>query len=238
MNLYKKQKTKELKIEIENKFNTFPNSSMFVLNKYSEFEESFFDTFGNDLWVKITSEMFTFCIVNLLISGKINAVYFLDKKSILFNLFIFESEWFNIYPAQSLIIEDDDLLTNDILSILQKINPNEKESFTLLVNRVINIYLGAGVTKRSEKKFFYKYLNTYSMKHSWIKLKPNDKLLGLITNYEVEIDKDKRSVLIKSSNDFNGIKYQLIKKNVLFRNFLTYIEQIVSKDLRARYPSD
>ncbi len=91
---------------------------------------------------------------------------------------------------------------------------------------------------RPEKKFFYKYLIKYSMKFPSIKLKPNNKLLGLITNYEVEIENGLRNSLIKSSDELNSIKDELMENNLLFRNFLEYIERIVFKDFQARYNGD
>jgi hypothetical protein len=238
LNLYQKQRIKEIQIEVEDTHHFIPYSSALPLTNYSGFEGFFFDVLENEKWVEIVSKMFTICIVNLLISRKITATYFEDKHSILFNLIQFKTEGFKIQPEEHAEIAVDDMLTNQLLFVLQKANASEKRRFSLVINRVINHYLGKETMNTPEKAFFYEYFIAYSNKNPWLKLTKDKNLFGLITNYVVEIDEEKKNTLKKLHNEINLKTFQLRKEDVYFRHFLTHVHRLITRDFRGRYAGD
>lgn len=238
-NIYKKQRIREIPVEIDADYNNIPYSSVLFLTKYSDFEESFFDKFGNEHWKTVTSELFTTCIVNLLITRKIKAVYYTDRKSILFNLIKIDSEGFNIFSTENLVNnQHDDILANNLLDVLSTIPIHSLENYLLAINLVVNKYIGTSKSARPEKKFFHEYLKVYSIKHHWIKLKEESKLFGLFSDFNVTLEEDKKLELHEFQKKYNSIKFHLRKNNVLFRNFLTYTENVVSVDFFTRYPDN
>jgi hypothetical protein len=235
-NVYKKQRIKEKHIEISDQHISFSTPSILFLSKYSDLEESFFESFNNPLWTNVTTECFSISIVNLMLAGKIKVVHFIDKTSILFNLIVFQSEGYNIQLIEDL--DTEDILTKDILSVLKKVNPQESVSLVHIIKEVINKYIGTDKQNRPQKKFFYQYLKTFAEEHKWIKLKPNNKLFGTITNYDFEIELNKKNELEKSYHDFKIVKYRHRKSNVFFRKFIVDFEKSVEDDFIARYSND
>lgn len=237
-NLYGKQRLKEIEVEVDQEYAFIHNSSLLALIKHSEFEESLLGLFGHKQWVDTVSEMFTICIVNLLFSGKIKAVYFIDKVSIFFNLVVFESSGFIISCQEKVVIDDDDILTNELCLLLQKSRSFEKERFPLIINRFINLYLDKNQLNKPEKKFLQAYLAKYLKKYDWLKITENHNLLGLNTKYAIEIDEDKRASLINLYNEFNSLKFRLRKEDIYFRQLLDYINKVIVRDFQSRYSSD
>ena len=238
LNLYKKERIQEEKLEIEDDFEIIPYSSVSLFSKYNSFDETLLSElqFTKDSYYNITLEMFKSSMVSLLISKKIDIVYFVDKKSVFFNQFEYNSEGFKIYITKKTIIEEGDILENAILSALQKINLPDSENFPSVVYDTINQYIGKEIMNKPHKKFILRYLNDYSKKNSWFKLKSNKKWWGIKS--EIEIAEFKKGELMLSLDKIKVKFMEFNRKDILLRKFLIYIEEVVVKDFSSRIPAD
>jgi hypothetical protein len=235
LKLYKKERIQEDELVIEDDFEVIPYSSVSLFINNLNFNETFLNQMTSNLWENFALEMFKSAMLSLLISKKINVIYFVDKKSIFFNQFEYNSEGFKIYTTKKTVVDQDDLLEDAILSAIQKVNFPDYENFRSVVYDIINQYIGKKVMNKPEKKFILEYLKDYSNKNLRFKLKSNKKWWGL--KYEIEIDEDKKAELTKSFQNIKRKFSEFNRKDLIIRKFLAYIENVVAKDLSSRNPS-
>ena len=240
LNLYKKERIQEEKLEIEDDFEIIPYSSVSLFSQYNSFDETLLTQLQlkSDSWKSIASEMFKSSMVSLLVSKKIDVIYFVDKKSVFFNQFEYNSVGFKIYITKKIIIEEDDLLEHAILSALQKINLPDYENFPSIVYDIINQHIGKETMNKPEKKFILEYLKDYSRKNLWFKVNPIKKLWGVFTKYEIEIDEYKKRDLVLSYDKIKTKFGEFNRKDLILRKFLAYIESVVARDLILREAGD
>jgi hypothetical protein len=236
LNLYNKKRLSEKEVNIADPSANFFTPSIFVLSEYSKFEETFWDTFDNHQWKGITSECIRSTLINLMFTGKIKVIHFIDRTSFFFHLIKFQSEGYNIFYVGELATED--VLTNNFLDAIKVIQPEKKGNVSSILKAVINIYLGTETYRRPQKRFFYEYLIRFAKSNKWIKLKVSSKLLGTITNYDIDIDSRKKEELKNSYRDFKTLVHGELKRNFFFREFLTYLEEKIQAEFLAKYPSD
>lgn len=235
----KKTRIKEIPIEIDGFHDSFSNPSLIVVNKYLKQEKTFFDQLTNDFWNEIVVELFSTCIVNLLISKKIKVEYCKDRTSLFFNLIKIDSEGYNltVIDNQQTDIKYD-FLSNDILEAISKKRYKSLNNYPKSIDYVVNKYIDLKTNSKAEMKFFYEYIKLYSLNFNWLNLNKKKKLLGLISDFEIEVDENIKLELLEFQKKFDFIKFNLRKDNLLFRNFLKYTENIVSQNFRRRNHSD
>lgn len=238
-NIYNKQLIREIPLEFNSEFDNVPNASVLLLSKYSTFDESFFERIGNEYWKSLSTELFRSTIVHLLITGKIKAVFFIERTSFCFNLFKINKEGFYLLPVlESSNDSNEQLLEHNILEVLSHMPNPSLKSLKLTIKVVIDSYIGAGISNRPEKHFFLEYIKRYAKKHPWLNLKENTKLFGFIPYFEVHLSEEKQIELQESRKKMNTIQFLLQKENRLFRMFLIDLEKKIEKDFQARYSSD
>lgn len=235
----KRQSIKEIPLEIDTIYDNIPHPSLLFLTKYSDLKVPFFNIDGNVLWENVTKELFTTCLVNLLITGKIKAIYFKERKSFFFNLIKTTSEGFDIFLSEDrTTTEQEDSLTSSILNSLYTIRHHSTDSYPLAIELTIDNYLGTKPVYRAEKIFFHEYLKYNSKKYDWLRIKEEPKSLGFGADFFVEIDNEKKIELQKYQKKYDWIKFYLRKNNVLFRSFLSYTEDLVRDKFFSKQPSD
>ena len=240
LNLYKKERIQEEKLEIEDNFEIIPYSSVSLFSQYNSFDETLLTQLQlrSDSWKNIASEMFKSSMVSLLVSKKIDVIYFVDKKSVFFNQFVYDTEGFKIYTTKKTVVDQDDLLEDAILSAIQKVNFPDYENFRSVVYDIINQYIGKKVMNNPEKKFILEYLKNYSRKNLWFKVNQIKKLWGVFTKYEIEIDEYKKRDLVLSYDKIKTKFGEFNRKDLILRKFLAYIESVVARDFSSRNHSD
>lgn len=233
LSLYSKKLVKKKIIEVDEKYDFFSTPSVFSINKFSNSDPNLKERQDQESLFKFAVKSFRFTFVNLILSKIITVEYQVVKTSLLFNLINYNSESFMIILNENYYSEDT--LSNEILSVLKnKINCNLK----FVVNSTINNIIGKVQYSKPENKYFYEYLFKFGITSKWIRIKPNNKFFGLITNYDIEIDKNKEQELITLFEDYRIKEYLYRKSNILFRKFIEDIEEVVENDLRSRCQSD
>lgn len=231
--------TKEIPLVIECDYAAVEDSSILVLTKYFSLKETFFEGFKNDLWEYITEEMFVNSFVNLLISGKIKAVYYTSRESAFLFWFNYQHEGFYIYPtALSTQEEPMDLLERNILYVINKMPRDSRIDLPLLIKNVINRYLTIQYASNPEKLFYQKYFRAYAKESNNIRVRNEWKYLGLRFHIKVELSPYKKRAWNESRKQLEEARYQLSSQNEVFRYFVKFLEKLVSHDFRRRIPPD
>lgn len=236
-NIYKKEIRIEREIEINFKQANIFNASVLFLAQFANSKINFNDLFSNEVWSKFTSQMFSLTLMNLLLSGKIKGSYFADKKTLLLDLYTFQSDGYYIYlPAETTIDENDDLLAVHFLTVLNKNKHYGKITLSSLIEQVINVYLLENELSKPEKKFCYYYLIEYAKKETWFKIIKIYTYWGFSFNFKVEAEEQKLQELKQLKSKLNDLIFEEKRRNILFRNFIEYANETIKNQFVMKYP--
>lgn len=186
MSFYKRIRIKEVGLEIKDEYESIPFASIVRFTEKNSYKAKFFSIGNDNSCIDGVFKIFNTSILNLVLSKKIEVVYFIDNYSIFFGLYRSKKHGY-ILKANVNSTEDFDPFSDEILFCLNSLKKDQNENLSKLICKITDNYFNSYSINQAELTFMEKYLNKFSRKYSWLEINSNHYLFGTPKKVEVNI---------------------------------------------------